>query len=144
MPPNCNSVGGWQATWDTVPSLKWFFFDVFPYKKMRLSSIQKKIYFVFYLNKIWGRLLFNKTNNVVFNLNFFLVIFDLDKKLWSSYTHIKIFVRFTFTKKCKIPFRTPERPTSVHEHHIFVWDKGKSCNLDTLCFKYVYSSVNIL
>jgi len=104
----------------------------------------KKIYFVFYLNKIWGRLLFNKTNNVVFNLNFFLVIFDLDKKLWSSYTNIKIFVRFTFTKKCKIPFRTPERPTSVHEHHIFVWDKGKLCNLDTLRLKYVDSSVNIL
>ena len=32
----------------------------------------------------------------------------------------------------KFPFRTPERPMSVHEHHFYKWEKDNSCKQDTL------------
>ena len=41
-------------------------------------------------------------------------------------------------KNSKFPFRTPERPTSVHEHHIYEWEKDNSCKQDTLTDITVY------
>ena len=41
-------------------------------------------------------------------------------------------------KNSKIPFRTLERSTSVHEHHIYVLEKDNSCKQDTLTDISVY------
>ena len=43
-------------------------------------------------------------------------------------------------KNSKLPFRTPERPTSVHEHHIYVQDTLTHTNW----LKYIDSCADIL
>ena len=47
-------------------------------------------------------------------------------------------------------FRTPERPTSVHKRHIYVWEKDNSCKQDTLMdisvyiYRFMYRYTEIL
>ena len=53
----------------------------------------------------------------------------------------------TELKDHKFPFRTPERPTSVHEHHIYVWESTTYVNRTysrTYWFIYIDSRIDIL